>query len=230
MAPTLEALLDAQSPAWPEVQGWIADSPRTVEVLPRDPARAERTLLALDVSTRFTLGALAWETGGLLVDEGWLRILGSGSERMPGSLLTWNGLGGEPKVAATGGSLIVAHDAVGGVFALDGGGLGTGDGGAFYFAPDSLEWEELGQGYTQLLHFFFTGDLGGFYESLRWRGWQKDMAALQPDQAFSLQPPPWTAEGKDVGKVSRRAVPAVEQFRMELELGAKLQSGGDAKA
>lgn len=205
MPKPLDELLEKQSPAWPTVTSLISSAPRKVEVLPRDSAQAERTLLALDVTTRTTLGAVAWETAGILVDDGWLRILGSGSDRMQGSLLTWNGLGGEPKVAATGGYLIVAHDVLGGVFAMDGGGLGPGKGEAYYLAPDTFEWEDLEMGYTQLIHFFLTGDLGGFYEAFRWPGWRDEVRALPPDQSLSLDP-----------SGARRPVSSVDLFRSEL--------------
>src|SRR5262245_55149646 len=39
--------------------------------------------------------------------------------------------------------LVVAHDAIGGVFAVNGGGLNGRPGNVFYFAPDSLAWEDL---------------------------------------------------------------------------------------
>jgi len=224
MPKSLNELIEHDNPAWPEVKSWIGAAVRPVQVLPKVAANADQALQALQVSTKFTLGAVAWETAGIVVDGGWLRILGSGSDQMRGSLLTWNGLGGRPRVANTGGALLVAHDAVGGMFALDGGALGDGSGGAFYFAPDSLSWEELGRGYTELLHFFFTGDLGAFYESLRWPTWKQDVALLSPDQSFSLAPPPWTKEGSDVSKVSRRVVAAEELFRVEFEVGARMGS------
>ena len=36
------------------------------------------------------MGAVIFETGGILIDEGWLRILGSGHPRLPRSLPDWN--------------------------------------------------------------------------------------------------------------------------------------------
>jgi hypothetical protein len=87
-------------------------------------------------------GAVAFETSGLLVDDGWVRLLGGGSSRMSG-LAEWNGLDGRSRVPETQGMCLVAHDAIGGFYALDGGALGEGKGGAYYFAPDSLDWENL---------------------------------------------------------------------------------------
>jgi hypothetical protein len=116
------------------VQSWIAESPRTVDVLPTDRARAEAVLLALQVTTRSPMGAIALETGGILIDRGWLRVLGGGGSRMDGDLARWNGMGQRPIIERTDGLLLVAHDAIGGFFALDGGSLGEGKGGVFYVA------------------------------------------------------------------------------------------------
>jgi hypothetical protein len=63
-------------PAWPLVLSWVREARHQVEVLPVERARAEDVLVALQVTTRSPMGALALETGGLLVGGGWLRILG----------------------------------------------------------------------------------------------------------------------------------------------------------
>ena len=41
--------------------------------------------------------------------------------------------------------------------------------------------------------------------------------------ALSLYPSPWTVEGKDVSKVSRRTVPAVSHWRMQQDVARQLQ-------
>lgn len=89
----LAELVDLDDPAWPIVCSWVDEARRPTVVLPVDRERAETALLALQVTTRSMLGTVAFESGGLLVDRGWLRILGSGHERLSGSLLSWNGLG-----------------------------------------------------------------------------------------------------------------------------------------
>jgi hypothetical protein len=214
---TLSELLELKSPAWPLVQEWLAAASRPVEVLAREAELAEATLLKLQVTTRSTMGAVAYETGGILIDHGWVRVLGSGCRRMPGSLVSWNAIGGAPEEGLSG-LLMVAHDALGGFFALDGGALGEGRGGAFYFAPDSLRWEDLGRGYSDLLRFLLLGDLAGFYGGYRWPGWSESVADISPDQGFSLYPPIWSKEGKDVTTVSRRAVPMTELLALQLDL------------
>jgi hypothetical protein len=77
---------------------------------------AEACLLALQVTARSTLGALALHTGGVVIDHGWLRLLGGGHGRLP-SLATANGVtdGQQPPV------LLIGFDVLGGRFAIDGG-------------------------------------------------------------------------------------------------------------
>jgi hypothetical protein len=77
--PLHELLSD--DPAWPLIDSWINDAANDVRVVPTDRGRGEETLQALQVTTRSPLGAVALETGGLLVDHGWVRILGAGGKR-----------------------------------------------------------------------------------------------------------------------------------------------------
>jgi len=55
---------------------------RTSEVLPRDESRAQSELLGLQATTCSPMGALVYGYGGIVVEGGWLRVLGSGCERM----------------------------------------------------------------------------------------------------------------------------------------------------
>jgi len=79
----LADLLKTDDPAWPLVQQWIAEARNPVEVLPVTQKAADAELEALQVTVRSPMGAIAYHTGGLLVDHGWVRILGSGHARLP---------------------------------------------------------------------------------------------------------------------------------------------------
>jgi hypothetical protein len=59
-------------------------------VLKVDRAAGERALVGLQVTSQSPLGAIALETGGLLVDHGWIRVLGGGSPRLPRAIHEWN--------------------------------------------------------------------------------------------------------------------------------------------
>ena len=134
----LSELINTDDPAWPEVQEWIAGATNAVEVLPVTEADRDAALLAIQVTTRSPMGAIVYETGGLLIDHGWLRILGSGHSRLPRSLASWNEgrtMFGDERPP---GYLLVADDVLGGFFAINGGSLGPEQGSVFYFAPLKL--------------------------------------------------------------------------------------------
>ncbi len=117
---TLTELIDVHDPGWVVVQEWLNAASNPYEVLAKDEARAEQALLQLQVTTRSPLGALVYETGGLLIDDGWLRILGSGSARLARDPMSWT------QTATDAGSfaaLLIADDASGGFFASTAAGL-----------------------------------------------------------------------------------------------------------
>ena len=66
-------------PAWPEIQSLMAEAVVDVQVLPAPASRRDVALETLQFTARSFLGALVGECGGLLVDHGWLRILGAGA-------------------------------------------------------------------------------------------------------------------------------------------------------
>jgi hypothetical protein len=217
----LEELVVPGDPGWAAVAELVSSARNAVEVLPGERAACDRTLAALQVTTRSALGGVAHATGGLLFDGGWLRLLGGGSPRLPRDLAGWNRPGGDgpPRIE---GALLVGDDAAGGFFALNGGAFEGEPGNVFYLAPDALGWEDLGRGYTDLVAFACQGDLARFYEAARWPGWEADVAALAGDRAFSIQPPPW-AQGPPLAERSRRAVPVDELLAMQLEMAAQLR-------
>lgn len=212
----LPELLDVESPAWPHVQEWIARATNGVEALPpKEPARSE-ALEATQVTVGSVLGAVIYETGGVFVDHGWLRILGSGHDRLPRTVPGWNLGRTIQKEGASPPFLLVADDIVGGFYAVDDGGLGGTPGHIHYFAPDTLRWESLQTGYSDFLHWALCGNLETFYASMRWPSWQEEAAAVRGDQALSIYPFPWTEEGKHLAKCSRRPVPVAELYGLNV--------------
>lgn len=186
---TLQELINREDPAWPLVQQWVAEATNPVEVLPPpDDTFREKALVDSQVTTRSPMGAIIYESGGILVDHGWLRFLGSGHPRLPRSLPDWNlgrsfsAPGQQPAF------LLIADDVIGGFFAIDGGGLGLERGKVCYFAPDTLVWENTGKGYSDFLAWSLRGDLEKYYQSLRWTNWKEDLHSIRGDQGFSIYP------------------------------------------
>jgi hypothetical protein len=219
---SLEELINNVDPAWPLVQEEIRKARNHVEVLPADRKQGEAVLLHLQVSTRSPMGALALESGGLFIDHGWLRFLGSGCDRMRGNLYTWNTEGEILKDNVLKDALVIAHDAVGGFFALNGGAFPGKLGTAFYFSPDSLHWENTEKSYSDLLWWALSGDLNLFYKTMRWPGWEKDVSALSGDQGMSMYPFPFLDRNIPIAQRFRRPIPMYELWSLYLDLSQQL--------
>jgi hypothetical protein len=217
----LQDLVDQVDPMWPIIQEWLAVARHPVEVLPAERGLAEAALLTLNVTTRAPLGAMVYETSGMLVDTGWLRLLASASERMRDSVLTWNGLGERPVANPLTDAFVVAHDVVGGFFATNLGAFGDGPRSVFYFAPDTLRWTDMEMSYADFLRWAITGDLGRFYADLRWPRWDQDVAALDGDHGMCFSPMLWSS-GPSLTYRSRRAVPQRELWSLHRDLARQL--------
>ncbi|WP_423921726.1 DUF2625 family protein [Frigoribacterium sp. 2-23] len=199
--------------AWPELSELIAASPLDAVVVP--PHDGSGTATRLRLGSRFYLGALASHTSGVLIDQGWLRLLG-GSSSVPGLP------GIDEATADQPGLVVIAYDVLGGAFALDGGSLGAGDGSVHHYSVMSLEWENLELGHSAFVRAMLGGATTRFYESLRWPGWQDDVAGLAPTQGLSLYPYPFTAEGKDPASVSRAPVSFAELIGLHNDIAGQV--------
>jgi hypothetical protein len=157
---------------------------------------------------------VAYDTGGLLIDHGWLRVLGSGHPKLARNIVDWN-------EERSSGFLLVADDVVGGFFALNGGGLGEDAGAMYYWAPETLRWESLEIGYSDFLEWASTDRLRVFYAGSRWSGWEADVQAIPADQCFNFDPFLWAKEGS-VHTSSRKAVGVAEQYALNAELASTL--------
>jgi hypothetical protein len=189
---TLDQLLEKGELAWPLVQQWIRAAANKIEVLPVSDANRSDALVGTQVTTRSPLGAIIYETGGILVDNGWIRILGSGNPRLPRSLPDWNLGRTTEMIGEYPNFLLIADDVLGGFFATNGGALGEDRGNVYYFAPDTLEWESLERGYTEFIDFCLNRNLQRYYGDYRWNGWETEVSALAGDMAFSIYPPLFT--------------------------------------
>lgn len=213
---TLQELINREDPGWPLVQQWVAEARNPVEILPPpDNSTREQALVAAQVTTRSPMGAIIYESGGILVDHGWLRILGSGNPRLPRSLPDWNFersfviSGEQPSF------LLIADDVVGGFFAIDGGGLGFERGKVCYLPPDTLAWENTEKGYSDFLRWCFQGDLSLYYETVRWKGWPDEMISIRGDEAFGFIPP-LCMDGAPVDERERELVRVAKIYELHV--------------
>ena len=211
----LQELINTAEPGIELLKQLLTEAEVPCELLPPGPER-ENALLYLQVTTRSMLGALAYDTGGVLIDNGWLRLLGSGHPKLTRSIHEWN----QPRT--DGAFYLVGDDAAGGFYAINGGAFGDDLGAVYYWPPDSLEWESLEMGHTDFVAAFLTNQTEAFYESLRWSNWREDTQTLDTDRAFMFYPFLWTKEGSVEGS-DRSIVPVSELWEMKVDLVRQLE-------
>ncbi|MFT3822965.1 MAG: DUF2625 domain-containing protein [Chitinophagaceae bacterium] len=216
-------LINTQEPGWDLVKNWIDSATNKVEILPADSVRARETLYQAQVTTRSPMGAIIYTTGGLLIDHGWIRIIGSGHPRLNRSIHDWNKNKAFDENGNSKKIYLIADDAIGGFFALNGGALGENIGKVYYLAPDNLLWEPTDLTYSSFLTFCFTGNLNDFYKDYRWKDWQKEVSTLPGDKVFNFYPPLWTKEGKNLDKTSRKTIPVEEQYQVNMSFIEQLK-------
>jgi hypothetical protein len=220
---SLAELVNQQDPAWPVVQEAVAGSHGRARILPTTRARGEKTLLAMQYTTQSIVGAIAYETGGIAVDSGWLRVLGAGGPELSLDLAKANGLDKQATLAADAPGIIVAVDVLGGVFAINTGKLPGPADDVFYLAPDTLEWLDLGRRYSGFVQWALGGDLDQFYRALRWPTWKKDLHALSLDSGLHVLPPLFIKADAKV-PVSRKPVPIDELWRLTIDLAEQTRA------
>jgi len=212
----LAELLDQQEPALPLLQSWVGDAAGNGASLlsPDEMLRAD-TLIRLQVTTRSMLGAIAYETGGVSVADGLVRLLGSGGSR---SLIRVAEVAGCPLDGSYPDFIIVADDVLGGLFALNGGRFGaSGQGEVFHLAAADTVWAPLGVGHTDFVAWCLTGDLMQLYGPLA----SLDEFEARPrpafDATYSFYPFLWTEEAKR-DRPSVRIIGADESLKLRLDL------------
>jgi hypothetical protein len=213
---SIEELIDTDDPSIDVLRGWVRNAEVTCEILPPSAER-EAVLFDAQVSTRSMLGGMAYETGGLLIDDGWLRILGSGHPRLSRTLSDWN-------AKRSHGFYLIGDDVAGGFFALNGGALGSNLKSVYYWAPDSLEWECLDLGLTDFVAAFLTKRIATFYEELRWPAWRDDIQNISGDRCVVFYPFLWTREGS-LERSHRTTVSVREAFDLKLKIVRQLVDG-----
>jgi len=224
---SLDDLIDGADDGWLLVERWRSAARQSVDVVGCERTDAKETLLAAQVTTRSPMGAIALHCGAIVVAGGWLRILGSGNAKVGGGLREWNStLGGQELDPPLGNTLVVAYDAVGGFFVLNGGRWAQQLGGVHYLAPDGTGWQALGFSYSGLVEWSMSGDLDRFYAGQRWAGWQSDVSELGPDCALSIYPPLCFNE-VPLGERAHRSVPARELWTFHHDLASQLANLSD---
>lgn len=229
MLRTARELMSVSDPAWPLITEWTGKAGSHVEVLPVFLEQGAQELVSLQVTARSVMGGLALHCGGLLVQHGWMRILGCGHARCEFSLTNLTRALGWARENTPPVAVAVGIDVLGGVFAVNGGLLGDDSlGQVHYFDPSVLRWTALELGHAEWVHAMLQSPLvDAFYQDLRWPGWQAECASLPANSGFSIFPFLWSKESRPIESTSRRSVPLAELIHMGFDLARQLDAGNE---
>ena len=186
------------------LQDWLKKSKKDHQLVAPDKTISEHIIKQLNLPKEEMLSTILNKVGVLYVDNNWIRLYGSGNkETNTPSILDKNKDNPYSRL------LIVADDIVGGLFAINMGYSETNVGNIFYFAPDTMEWEDLDLDYTNFVYWLLLGDTTTFYLDVRWNNWQQTISTLTINEAISIYPPLFT-DGEDLNNRSKQIVPSVE--------------------
>jgi hypothetical protein len=216
-------LIKNDDSAWNSIKLLIDSAMNKVIVLPSDIQQARNAIYTLQMPAKTPIGTIVFKTGGLLINNGWIRILGSGSNELNRTLAAWNKGKTVQEIASEHSFLLIADDVIGGFFAINGGALGKDINKVYYLSPDNLVWEPLKMNYVDFLLFCFNGDLDYFYKDLMWGTFKKDISKVNGNNVFNFMPPLWSTEGKNIEKNERSVIPVNEQYEYNMGIRKQLK-------
>ena len=176
----------------------IEESPKIINLLHKQDEKLLAIKNQYSINRESTLGAIVYNTGGIIVD-GWIRIYGAGE-------LDFN----ERNMLFPYDDIVVGEDILGGLFII------LADGNVGYFAPDTLEIEDMKISFGQFVYWSLQGDTDTFYMDYRWVGWQEDVRNLELSYGMSFYPYLW-AESESIEKRHRKSIPMKEIIGLEIE-------------
>ncbi len=204
---TKTILPDTANSTWLRIDSLSKKATNKVVILTAKKKKSEINLISLNLDTSDPIAAIAYNTGGISIDDGWIRIFGSGNENFRRDILQWNRNKTLGKAF-----MLIADDVIGGYYALNLGELGTDTAMVYYFSPKTLKYQPLNLNYLEFLSFCFSGDLDKFYTGMRWKTWRLDVGKLSFDDVFLFLPFLWNKQNLSIEKTIRKVIPAEEKY------------------
>ncbi|MGB7604159.1 MAG: DUF2625 family protein [Lutisporaceae bacterium] len=177
------------SQLWNEVFEMLIKSPNNIHV--EKLIKYDNNILKkLDINENSVLGQIIANTSGIIVDN-YIRVFANGDGINFQNIYTYNR---ELEKYFGNKILIVADDIWGGLYAINNGGFSEEQGKIWYFAPDTLKWDNLELSYPEFIAWISSNNLNEFYNSYKWVGFQKDIAEIKYNQGILIYPFLWSSE------------------------------------
>ncbi len=206
---------------WQDIKTFIEKSDRSVRLFEGNKQVGSEICLDLNIPKNSLLYEIVCNTCGIVID-GWIRILGQPNNKTGISQCN-NDFGVFHENI---GLFIVATDIVGGLFAININRFEEGPNSIWYFAPDTLEWECLDMKYNEFISWAVHGNIDKFYETMRWKGWEKDVKDVSFEQGLLIYPFLWAKECI-IDKADKKVVPFDEIVALNFDYKKRIFSSDD---
>ncbi len=199
---------------WIDIKKLIKNSSNDVKVELLSEQNTD-LIESINVSEDSVLGQVLSHISGVIIN-GYLRIYG-----FTGSLdiNKWND---KIKAYYPGNKLIIAHDVFGGVFAINNGDFDDNIRNIWYFAPDTLQWENLEINYADFISWVLSDKVLDFYESFLWSDAALLLKNIGIDEGISVYPCLWSQE-LNIESASKKRVSFDEILGMNKEYQKKFK-------
>lgn len=190
---------------WLEIKEMFETSQTEVTIFNGAGSDSAKICDMLRVTSASAMGAVILNTSGVVFDD-WIRLYGGDTSDRVKQML------------------IVATDVVGGIFAINSGKFDEGIGDVWYFAPDTLDWEDLELRYSEFIAWLAQGNIDEFYSSMRWTNWRESAKNVEFDKSILIYPFLWSEE-VNIETASKSIVPFDELFATNMEYREKFGIG-----
>ena len=179
---------------WSSVKNEFLNSTNSIEIFEKDNVTDKYNTI---------MEAIVNNTDSIVINK-YLRLLGSGQSLYENIFL----FNLEVERAFGEKNYIVAYDAFGGLFAT----RGT----IHYFAPDTLEWEDLEMNYNEFVKWVLSENLRDFYSSFFWDKSEDMLNNLKLGQGILIYPYLWAKEC-NINTAVKKLVPYKEILEINAE-------------
>ncbi len=200
---------------WDEIKEMLDESNHKIVIYESKEIRND-LIEKMRISNVSALGCIISHTSAIVIDD-WVRVLGSGFNDIKDIIAFNNDI---PDFFNN--MFIVSTDIVGGMYALNIGKYSTGLGKIWYFAPDTLEWENLEMEYSEFISWLAKGNLNEFYETMRWKNWKTLGERTDLNSGILIYPFLWSNEIK-IEEATKKIVPFKELININLDYIKKFE-------
>ncbi|MDY4079599.1 MAG: DUF2625 family protein [Clostridium sp.] len=194
---------------WNETKCILKSSIKNVKIL--SPNTCNNTLNNLNIDENSILGQVIINTGGIFI-ENYIRLFGSGDEKNSYNIYKYNL---ELKKYFDNDMIIIGDDVFGGIFSLN-----KEKNTILYFAPDTLEWEDLEITYKDFIKYASSEKIDEFYKSYKWSTFQEDIKEIKFNEGILIYPFLWSNEC-NIEKAKKDIVPFSELLQINMEFREK---------